>query len=74
MSVHAFAPLMAIASDTPTVTVMNTKGEVLNHIKYHDGFLAQRIGPVRVCVCVCVCVCCGFVFFCQATALDACSP
>ena len=30
------------------VTVMNTKGETLNHIKYHDGFLAQRIGPVSV--------------------------
>ena len=46
MSLHSFAPVVALAADSPMVTVMNTKGETLHHIKYHDGFLAQRIGPV----------------------------
>ena len=62
MSVHAFAPIMALASDSPLVTVMNTKGESLTSIKYHHGFLAPRIGPVSwVCCGVlrCVAVCCG---------------
>jgi regulator-associated protein of mTOR len=46
MNLHSFAPVVAFAADSPKVTVMNTKGETLHHIKYHDGFLAQRIGPV----------------------------
>ena len=28
------------------IKILNTYGAILSTIKYHDGFLGQRIGPV----------------------------
>jgi regulator-associated protein of mTOR len=46
MSVHEHTLLIAIGSQDQRIKVMNLNGEELNVIRYHDGFLGQRIGPV----------------------------
>jgi len=37
---------MAIGSGTQHIKVYNMNGETLNTIRYHEGFLGQRIGPI----------------------------
>lgn len=46
MAVHPYAPLVATGSDG-IINLHNISGEAVHSIKYHDGFLGQRIGPVR---------------------------
>lgn len=33
-------------SSQQLISVYNTAGDALSHIKYYDGFIGQRIGPV----------------------------
>lgn len=46
LAVHNFAPLIATGSQDQRIKVLNFDGDELSVIKYHEGFLAQRIGPV----------------------------
>ena len=46
LAVHDHAPLIASGSHKQFIKVFNTSGEPLSMIRYHDGFLGQRIGPV----------------------------
>ncbi len=47
LAVHNCAPIMATGSHAQFIKVLTLGGEQLgNIIKYHDGFLGQRIGPV----------------------------
>lgn len=46
LSVHDYAPLIATGSQDQRIKVMNFNGDELSIIRYHDGFLGQRIGPV----------------------------
>ena len=47
LEVHNCAPIMASGSHSQFIKLMTLGGEQLgNIIKYHDGFLGQRIGPV----------------------------
>ncbi|KAG1674177.1 Regulatory-associated protein of mTOR [Nymphon striatum] len=46
MSVHPNADIIACGSVNQFIGVYNSRGETLNVIKYHDGFMGQRIGPV----------------------------
>lgn len=46
--VHQQAPLLACASPQHAISVYNLDTEeVLNHIRYHDGFMGQKIGPTK---------------------------
>jgi len=45
LAVHEYAPILALGQDQK-IKAMNFSGENLNVIRYHDGFLGQRIGPV----------------------------
>jgi len=46
LAVHDFAPILASASQNQKIRVHSFTGEELGMIRYHDGFLGQRIGPV----------------------------
>ena len=47
LSVHNCAPILAAGSHAQFIKVLTLSGEQLgNVIKYYDGFLGQRIGPV----------------------------
>ena len=46
LSVHDYVPLIACGSTAQKIKVYNFDGEELSMIRYHDGFLGQRIGPV----------------------------
>ena len=46
MVVHNNADMFAVGSAQQFIGVLNEKGEVLGTIKYHDGFMGQRIGPI----------------------------
>ena len=43
---HETAPLLASGSHNQFIKFMARDGRQLNIIRYHDGFLGQRIGPV----------------------------
>jgi regulatory associated protein of mTOR len=46
-TVHSCAPIMATGSHAQFIKILSLGGEQLGGIlKYHDGFLGQRIGPV----------------------------
>jgi len=45
MAVHNCVPLLAVGQDQK-IKVMNFEGDILSTIRYHDGFLGQRIGPI----------------------------
>lgn len=46
--VHPQAPLLACASPQHAIRVYNLETEeMLNHIRYHDGFMGQKIGPTK---------------------------
>jgi len=48
MDVHEEYDLMALATaDTHTVHVLNLNGKTLNTIRYHDGFMGQKLSDVR---------------------------
>ena len=46
MAVHNHAPVIASGSHNQYVKVFNMEGNPLSTIRYHDGFLGQRIGPI----------------------------
>ncbi|XP_071815163.1 regulatory-associated protein of mTOR-like isoform X2 [Apostichopus japonicus] len=50
MAVHSETNLIACGysgySSQQLISVYNTAGDALSHIKYYDGFIGQRIGPV----------------------------
>lgn len=47
LSVHSCAPIMATGSHAQFIKILTLSGEQIgNIIKYYDGFLGQRIGPV----------------------------
>jgi len=46
LTVHDFFPIFAIGTQDQRVKVINFHGEEVSIIRYHDGFLGQRIGPV----------------------------
>jgi len=46
LAVHDYAPLIAIGSSQQKIKVINFSGDELSLIRYHDGFLGQRIGRV----------------------------
>jgi len=46
LAVHDFAPILATGSQSQKIRLINFNGEELSMIRYHDGFLGQRIGPV----------------------------
>ena len=43
---HDFAPLLATGTRRQAVRVFTNSGQPVTDIRYHDGFLGQRIGPV----------------------------
>lgn len=46
--VHPQAPLLACASAQQAIRVYNLNTEeMLNNIRYHDGFMGQKIGPTK---------------------------
>jgi len=46
LAAHASAPVLASGSHNQFVKFMARDGDQLNIVRYHDGFLGQRIGPV----------------------------
>ncbi|GAB6021043.1 hypothetical protein CHUAL_003678 [Chamberlinius hualienensis] len=46
MVIHPAADIFACGSVSQFITVYSYHGENLSLIKYHDGFMGQRIGPV----------------------------
>jgi len=46
LAVHPRAPVIAAGSRNNFIKVLGLDGEVTNLIRYHDGFLGSRIGPV----------------------------
>lgn len=46
MAVQDYAPVIASGSHNQFIKILNTAGKILSVIRYHDGFLGQRIGPV----------------------------
>jgi len=46
MAVHNYAPVFACGSHKQAIKVFDLEGKELNRIRYHEGFLGQRIGPV----------------------------
>lgn len=46
--VHPRSPLFACASPQHAIRVYNLESdEMLNPIRYHDGFMGQKIGPTK---------------------------
>ena len=46
LAVHEFAPIVASGSHNQFIKIMDTGGNLISMIRYHEGFLGQRIGPV----------------------------
>ena len=46
MAAHTRVPVLATGSHAQYINILGHDGQTLNIIKYHDGFLGQRIGPV----------------------------
>lgn len=46
LAVHNFAPIIATGSHAQFIKFISMHGEQLGMIRYHDGFLGQRIGQV----------------------------
>ncbi|XP_067126176.1 regulatory-associated protein of mTOR [Centruroides vittatus] len=46
MSVHSAIDLISCGSVNQFISVYSMVGETVNVIKYHDGFMGQRIGPI----------------------------
>jgi len=46
MAAHHTCPLMASGSYNQFIKVLTLEGDTLSVIRYHDGILGQRIGPV----------------------------
>ncbi|CAI5738678.1 unnamed protein product [Hyaloperonospora brassicae] len=46
LAVHDYAPIFASGSHNQFIKVFRSDGEQLALIRYHEGFLGERIGPV----------------------------
>ncbi|XP_022092317.1 regulatory-associated protein of mTOR-like isoform X1 [Acanthaster planci] len=46
MAVHQQANIFACGSANQLISVFNMSGDTLSNIKYYEGFIGQRIGPV----------------------------
>ena len=46
MAVHDYSPLLATGSHKQFIKILDMKGQTLNEIRYHEGFLGQRVGPI----------------------------
>jgi len=46
MAVHDFGTIIASGLPNQKIRVLNYNGDEISMIRYHDGFLGQRIGPV----------------------------
>ncbi|KAF1324552.1 Regulatory-associated protein of mtor, partial [Globisporangium splendens] len=46
LAVHDYAPIFASGSHNQFIKVFKSDGEQLALIRYHEGFLGERIGPV----------------------------
>ncbi|XP_067006454.1 regulatory-associated protein of mTOR isoform X2 [Anabrus simplex] len=46
MAMHAAASTFACGSVNQVISIYNMEGSLLNTIKYHEGFMGPRIGPV----------------------------
>lgn len=46
VDVHPLCNLMACGSVNQSISIYDLKGTALNTIKFHEGFMAARIGPV----------------------------
>ena len=46
LAVHDFAPLVATGTRRQLARLYTNSGDPITEIRYHDGFLGQRIGPV----------------------------
>ena len=42
---HNYAPVMACGSHDQGIKIWNTWGDKLNDIKFHEGFMGQKVGP-----------------------------
>lgn len=45
-AVHDYSPICASGSPKPFIEIFDHSGSTLDTIKYHVGFLGQRIGPI----------------------------
>lgn len=46
MAVHNFCPIIATGSHAQFIKLLSLAGEQLGMVRYHEGFLGQRIGPI----------------------------
>ncbi|XP_074648053.1 regulatory-associated protein of mTOR-like isoform X2 [Tubulanus polymorphus] len=46
LEIHQFADVLSCGYLNQLITVFNQSGDTLSTIKYHDGFMGQRIGPI----------------------------
>ncbi|PRP72786.1 regulatory-associated protein of mTOR isoform 2 [Planoprotostelium fungivorum] len=46
LAVHNYAPVMACGSLKQKIKILNFNGEESNEIRFHDGFMGLRIGPI----------------------------
>eukprot|EP01120_Amphizonella_sp_Union-15-10_P002854 TRINITY_DN13145_c0_g1_i1.p1 TRINITY_DN13145_c0_g1~~TRINITY_DN13145_c0_g1_i1.p1 ORF type:complete len:369 (-),score=39.60 TRINITY_DN13145_c0_g1_i1:6-1064(-) len=46
LAVHDGSPILATGSQDQRLKIMNFNGDELSVVRFHDGFLRQRIGPV----------------------------
>ncbi|CAM9776589.1 unnamed protein product [Discosporangium mesarthrocarpum] len=46
LAVHKRIPIMASGSHNQFIKILTLDGEALSLIRYHQGFLAQRVGPI----------------------------
>ena len=46
MACHDTLPLMSTGSHAQFIKILSLEGQMINVIRYHEGFLGQRIGPV----------------------------
>eukprot|EP01119_Soliformovum_irregulare_P024456 TRINITY_DN876_c0_g1_i1.p1 TRINITY_DN876_c0_g1~~TRINITY_DN876_c0_g1_i1.p1 ORF type:complete len:1236 (+),score=415.18 TRINITY_DN876_c0_g1_i1:59-3766(+) len=44
--VHDWVPVISCGSQNQKIKVVNMDGEDISLIRYHDGFLGQRVGPI----------------------------
>ncbi|XP_047142923.1 regulatory-associated protein of mTOR isoform X1 [Hydra vulgaris] len=47
LDVHQQADILACGSANQSIKILNLEGEMLSHIRYHEGFMGQRIGPLK---------------------------
>ena len=47
LDVHPQAEIFAVGSASQVIKIFNLNGDNLGLIRYHDGFMGQRIGPIN---------------------------